>query len=32
MLNAKGIHTYAAHLKGRHSYEEEDFTKKGRHS
>lgn len=27
MLNAKGIHTYAAHLKGRHSYEEEDFTK-----
>lgn len=26
LLNEKGIHTYAAHLKGKHSYEEEDFT------
>ena len=26
-LKENGIHTYAAHLKGTHSYEEEDFTK-----
>lgn len=26
MLNKRGIHTYAAHLKGMHSYEENDFT------
>lgn len=27
MLGEKEIHTYAAHLKGKRSYEEEDFTK-----
>ena len=27
MLNEKEIHTYAAHLKGTHSYEADDFTK-----
>lgn len=27
MLHARGIHTYAAHLKGRDSYEKEDFRR-----
>lgn len=27
MLHKSGIHTYAAHLKGTHSYEADDFTK-----
>lgn len=27
MLRARGIHTYAAHLKGRDSYEKEDFRR-----
>lgn len=26
-LSERGIHTYAAHLKGQHSYEEEDYRK-----
>lgn len=28
MLNASGIHTYAAHLKGKNSYEEENYKQK----
>lgn len=27
-LNGSGIHTYAAHLKGKHSYDEEDYNQK----
>ena len=27
-LNASGVHTYAAHLKGKHSYEEENYSQK----
>ena len=27
-LNASGVHTYAAHLKGKNSYDAEDYTQK----